>query len=222
MNARMSSSSHRLHSKYLGLTIVCIHIAWFIGDILIYGTTYYCMGRTKRQVLYGDFVWEPLVIPKAFVRVQICTPDWFSTIALGKHYGTVAVWCTDLYDCTRTKALGSTSTHLYLGPPHTVGTWYLARYRQGKAQMGWSLIDHACIGLCRGLLPHWIHDLKSTYCFYAHMHEITKYFLFTENQQQCPLSGLGRSLPSSESSIWGRVTFPSEFSLGHTWCMWRL
>ena len=51
--------------------------------------------------------------------------------------------------------------------------------------MGWSLIDHACIGLCRGLMPHWIHDLKSTYCFYAHMHEITKYFLFTENQEQC-------------------------------------
>ena len=28
-------------------------------------------------------------------------------------------------------------------------------------------------------------DLKSTYCFCAHMHEITKYFLFTENQEQC-------------------------------------
>ena len=27
-------------------------------------------------------------------------------------------------------------------------------------------------------------DLKSTYCFCAHMHEITKYFLFTENQEQ--------------------------------------
>ena len=25
-------------------------------------------------------------------------------------------------------------------------------------------------------------DLKSTYCFGAHMHEIMKYFLFTENQ----------------------------------------
>jgi len=25
-------------------------------------------------------------------------------------------------------------------------------------------------------------DLKSTYCFCAHMHEIMKYFLFTENQ----------------------------------------
>ena len=48
--------------------------------------------------------------------------------------------------------------------------------------MGWSLIDHACIGLSRGLLPRRIHDLKSRYCFYAHMHEITKYFLFTENQ----------------------------------------
>ena len=44
-------------------------------------------------------------------------------------------------------------------------------------------------------------DLKSTYCFCAHMHEITKYFLFTENQQQCPLSGLGRSFDRSESSI---------------------
>ena len=27
-------------------------------------------------------------------------------------------------------------------------------------------------------------DLKSTYCFCAHMHEITKYFLFTEDQEQ--------------------------------------
>ena len=27
-------------------------------------------------------------------------------------------------------------------------------------------------------------DLKSTYCFCAHMHEIMKYFLLTENQQQ--------------------------------------
>ena len=27
--------------------------------------------------------------------------------------------------------------------------------------------------------------LKSTYCFCAHMHEITKYFLCTENQEQC-------------------------------------
>ena len=26
----------------------------------------------------------------------------------------------------------------------------------------------ASIGLSRGLLPHWIHDLKSTYCFCAH------------------------------------------------------
>ena len=25
-------------------------------------------------------------------------------------------------------------------------------------------------------------DLKSRYCFCAHMHEITKYFLFTENR----------------------------------------
>ena len=45
-------------------------------------------------------------------------------------------------------------------------------------------------------------DLKSTYCFCAHMHEITKYFLFTENQQQCALSGLRRSFDRSESSIW--------------------
>ena len=28
-------------------------------------------------------------------------------------------------------------------------------------------------------------DLKSTYCFTAHMHEISKYFLSTENQEQC-------------------------------------
>ena len=30
---------------------------------------------------------------------------------------------------------------------------------QGKAQMGWSLFDHACIGLCRGLLPRRIQTL---------------------------------------------------------------
>ena len=28
-------------------------------------------------------------------------------------------------------------------------------------------------------------ELKSTYFFCAHMHEILKYFLFTENQKQC-------------------------------------
>ena len=28
-------------------------------------------------------------------------------------------------------------------------------------------------------------DLKFTYCFCAHMHEIVKYFILTENQEQC-------------------------------------
>ena len=40
---------------------------------------------------------------------------------------------------------------------------------QGKAQMGWSLIDFTCVMLCGALMPHWIHDLKSTYCFCAHI-----------------------------------------------------
>ena len=31
-------------------------------------------------------------------------------------------------------------------------------------------------------------DLKSTYCFCAHMHEIIKYFLLTENQFHPPLN----------------------------------
>ena len=34
------------------------------------------------------------------------------------------------------------------------------------------------------------YDLKSTYYFCAHMHEIIKYFLLTENQYQCLNSGL--------------------------------
>ena len=53
-------------------------------------------------------------------------------------------------------------------------------------------------------------DLKSTYCFCAHMHEMMKYFLFTEIHEQClnQLSG-----PSWQSSIClqiDRVTIPSE------------
>ena len=53
-------------------------------------------------------------------------------------------------------------------------------------------------------------DLKSTYCFCAHMHEMMKYFLFTEIHKQC-LNQL--SVPSWESSICrriDRVTIPSE------------
>ena len=33
--------------------------------------------------------------------------------------------------------------------------------------------------------PNPVINLKSTHCFCAHMHEIMKYFLFTENQEQC-------------------------------------
>ena len=29
------------------------------------------------------------------------------------------------------------------------------------------------------------HQICDRYCFCAHMHEIMKYFLFTENQEQC-------------------------------------
>ena len=31
---------------------------------------------------------------------------------------------------------------------------------------------------------YWQDQCESTYCFGAHMHEIRKYFLFTENQKQ--------------------------------------
>ena len=37
-------------------------------------------------------------------------------------------------------------------------------------------------------------DLKSPYCFYAHMHEIMEYYLFTENQKQCLNLALGTSM----------------------------
>jgi hypothetical protein len=42
---------------------------------------------------------EPLVIPKASGLLRPCTgiADRFSTIALGRRYGTVAVRCKDLY-----------------------------------------------------------------------------------------------------------------------------
>ena len=37
----------------------------------------------------------------------------------------------------------------------------------------------------RGASPPFDNDCKFTYCFTAHMHEIPKYFLSTENQEQC-------------------------------------
>ena len=77
-----------------------------------------CMG-----LLYGDFVWAPLVIPKASVLLGPCTPDWFSTIALGKHYGTVAVWCTDLYSYKSLRDYKWLPPNLLLGPPHTVANY---------------------------------------------------------------------------------------------------
>ena len=64
--------------------------------------------------------------------------------------------------------------------------------------------------MTRSSVPRADSDLKSTYCFCAHMHEMMKYFLFTEIHEQC-LNQL--SVPSWESSICrriDRVTIPSE------------
>ena len=64
--------------------------------------------------------------------------------------------------------------------------------------------------MTRSSAPRADSDLKSTYCFCAHMHEMMKYFLFTEIHKQC-LNQL--SVPSCESSICrriDRVTIPSE------------
>ena len=71
----------------------------------------------------------------------------------------------------------------------------------------WSIM-HASGCVQRGLLPRRIHDLKSTYCFCAHMHEITKYFLFSENQEQCLRLNQWPSHLISDHPIW------SELSLG--------
>ena len=64
--------------------------------------------------------------------------------------------------------------------------------------------------MTRSSVPRADSDLKSKYCFCAHMHEMMKYFLFTEIHKQC-LNQL--SVPSWESSICrriDRVTIPSE------------
>eukprot|EP01047_Picozoa_sp_COSAG01_P099201 COSAG01_NODE_29259_length_641_cov_1.887454_2_plen_147_part_00 len=64
--------------------------------------------------------------------------------------------------------------------------------------------------MTRSSVPRADSDLKSKYCFCAHMHEMMKYFLFTEIHKQC-LNQL--SVPSFESSICrriDRVTIPSE------------
>ena len=47
------------------------------------------------------------------------------------------------------------------------------------------------------------YDLKSTYCFCAHMHEIIKYFLFTENQEQC----LNPSYPTPAGPVCGSTVY---------------
>ena len=46
---------------------------------------------------------------------------------------------------------------------------------------------------------------KSTYCFCAHMHEITKYFLYTENQEQ-----MSESVLSHPCSLQGRCGYRSD------------
>ena len=53
-------------------------------------------------------------------------------------------------------------------------------------------------------------DLKSTYCFCAHMHEIIKYFLFTEIHKQFLNQLSGASRQSSICLQIDRVTIPSE------------
>ena len=59
------------------------------------------------------------------------------------------------------KSKKSTVKSLYSKPPHARSYGTALLYKMGGT------------------------DLKSTYCFCAHMHEITKYLQFTENQQQC-------------------------------------
>ena len=80
--------------------------------------------------------------------------------------------------------------------------------------MGWSLdrFFYCTVyrSMTRSSVPRADSDLKSKYCFCAHMHEMMKYFLFTEIHKQC-LNQL--SVPSCESSICrriDRVTIPSE------------
>ena len=50
-----------------------------------------------------------------------------------------------------------------------------------------------------------VFDCKFTYCFTAHMHEITKYFLSTENQEQC----LHNSLGDAHRPVAGRRSYQS-------------
>eukprot|EP01048_Picozoa_sp_COSAG05_P004779 COSAG05_NODE_271_length_12468_cov_8.607810_2_plen_74_part_00 len=64
--------------------------------------------------------------------------------------------------------------------------------------MGWSLDRFFYRSMTPSSVPRADSDLKSKYCFCAHMHEIMKYFLFTEIHKQC-LNQL--SVPSCESSI---------------------
>ena len=65
------------------------------------------------------------------------------------------------------------------------------------------ITDHSGSGLSAEpvgeglLLAGPLQDLKFTYCFCAHMHEIVKYFILTEIQKQClfpsdPLNFLAR------------------------------
>eukprot|EP01048_Picozoa_sp_COSAG05_P000192 COSAG05_NODE_5_length_47078_cov_547.868814_18_plen_176_part_00 len=68
--------------------------------------------------------------------------------------------------------------------------------------MGWSLDRFFYRSMTPSSAPRDDSDLKSKYCFCAHMHEMMKYFLFTEIHEQC-LNQL--SAPSWESSICRRI-----------------
>ena len=76
--------------------------------------------------------------------------------------------------------------------------------------MGWSLDRFFYISMTVSSAPRADSDLKSTYCFCAHMHEIIKYFLFTEIHKQFLNQLSGASRQSSICLQIDRVTIPSE------------
>jgi len=100
-----------------------------------------------------------------------CTPRVTSSPSTWRYFdlARVLITSTPLW-LLNLRATARANHHKQIIMPNHVSTVHV------RSTFGWSLIDHACIGLSRGLMPRRIHDLKSRYCFCAHIHEIRNIF----------------------------------------------
>ena len=80
---------------------------------------------------------------------------------------------------------------IYLICSHSGDTYM---YSREDSLMGWSLDRFGDRSMTVSSPPRADSDLKSTYCFCAHMHEMMKYFQFTEIHKQCLNQGVSNPI----------------------------